>query len=533
MISSMPSTSSADAPADAARGNALVSDDEMSEEPPEEMTADEENLREAVLAAVSKGENGTGPGMTLDSVIKDEEVSRCKRILEPCGYFLQMALWIQTRMKDQVVLEEGRGKKKGVKNSRFVKLIRQDTEENGEKDEKDESHVELNGFDSDEPGESVEDRSSKTSEEFFASLPADEFIREEIDLRQNLLKWIKQEKRSAPEDDLLLDTALQNESIKKTARFLQRKSIALEDWVATRMGSEITIDLASSGGYTVSLPASMGEEDEDLEDVEEVEEVEEEPSEDKETSKQRRDRERKERKGKGKGRSTGQEDMESFYQNLPVGSFTDEEDLLRVAILAYFECKEEAALLEEVHQDEAIKEAKDMLLPNMSYRMLREWIWRRLSNEIEIQQIGAGHALCPASMGPLDISVFESNGKKRKREEPAENDESTENAIKWKESKKENSKPSSRKDDRNSGSWNDQRNSGSWKDKQTDRSKNWKDDRSKDWRDESKKWKDDSKAWNSKESRWKDDSKSWKDDSQKWKSDGDKWKSSSGGKKKW
>merc|ERR1712118_104410 len=109
-----------------------------------------------------------------------------------------------------------------------------------------------------EPENPQEDIKSPTKErspevdKFLKGLPTDRFLPHEELLRSRLIEWVEAEKSEDPDGELLLDRALENSLMKKHADFLTRRGIALEIWVAQRIGAELKLDLAD-GGYAVSL----------------------------------------------------------------------------------------------------------------------------------------------------------------------------------------------------------------------------------------------------------------------------------------
>lgn len=76
----------------------------------------------------------------------------------------------------------------------------------------------------------------------FKKLPVDRLLSEELSLRESLLNWISKRQQENPAEDMLIDDAMRDRDIHKSAEmFLGRYNVPLQEWIERRIGGEVTV----------------------------------------------------------------------------------------------------------------------------------------------------------------------------------------------------------------------------------------------------------------------------------------------------
>merc|ERR1719387_103421 len=88
---------------------------------------------------------------------------------------------------------------------------------------------------------------ASTNEDPFARLPSDKLWKQEMLLRFALLEWMVQQEAEMPEEPMLIDKAMEDDTVKKRLKFSGwltiGRHVSLQDWIERRIGEEVGVGL--------------------------------------------------------------------------------------------------------------------------------------------------------------------------------------------------------------------------------------------------------------------------------------------------
>jgi len=195
-------------------------------------------------------------------------------------------------------------------------------------------------------------------EAFFATLPADELLDSEVELRQALLNFMEQwEKGGAP--PTMADTGADPEINRWRKEVLPPKAGArMADWIERRIGGEIELRAAKNGQFEIYLrgeaPMPEAEPEEPVQAA---------------------------------------SSKEEFFERLPTDEFSEAEENLRAALIAFIESCPSVPLLAEAGSEAEVARWKKEVIPKGCPATLKDWIDRRIGGELETRAGGANGAV--------------------------------------------------------------------------------------------------------------------------------------------
>jgi len=222
------------------------------------------------------------------------------------------------------------------------------------------------------------------AEAFFASLPGDELTREELALREAVLGYLEARAEDSPSQQLLLADVCKDRAIAQTRSALLPQQVPLRLWLEKRIGGEIeVIRDEMRGAFTIQLRGAGA------------------PA--------------------GNTQAPG-ESKEKFFETLPEDSFTNDEEKLREALMAFLERRKQhegegPPTLSHAGSDPDIRKCRVLVLPKGVPVSLREWIERRMGGEIDTAQDANGQILF-GIRGEVDLAAAAAAANKRKAENP-------------------------------------------------------------------------------------------------------------------
>jgi len=190
---------------------------------------------------------------------------------------------------------------------------------------------------------------------FFESLPADELLPMELQMREKLLDELDRfGKEGAGGDGPNLSTIATGKAFQKLKQDLLKNKVSLRDWIDRRIGGEIETKIASNGQVIICYrngELSRAEEPEIDEPMEGAE---------------------------------LDAEAQAFFDNLPPDGFLHEEEALREAILTFLEGWQETdpPTLRQAQQTPEIRRWRNDVLNGSQAVSLKMWIDRRIGGEI-------------------------------------------------------------------------------------------------------------------------------------------------------
>ncbi|CAE7866816.1 unnamed protein product [Symbiodinium microadriaticum] len=192
---------------------------------------------------------------------------------------------------------------------------------------------------------------------FFESLPADELLPKELELRQLLFDHLDCFIQNGGTGDgpMLSSIAGGKAVCQKLKSELLKREVSLRDWIDRRIGGEIATKVASNGQVIIHYRNENDQGDAQEPEIEE-------PMEGTEISR----------------------DAQAFFDDLPPDGFLPEEEALREAILNFLDSSGPDAppTLKEAQQVSEVRDARDACLSGSSGVTLKMWIDRRIGGEI-------------------------------------------------------------------------------------------------------------------------------------------------------
>lgn len=211
----------------------------------------------------------------------------------------------------------------------------------------------------------AQEAKTAAKEAFFASLPADELLPGEADLRQAVLSFISGWRKGG--SPTISDLAADAPTVQaRTA--LMPSGVRLRTWIERRIGGEVELVKSPTGGDPLVVLRGAAPP------------VNEAPAAAKRT------------KHAAMEAKSGGGAAEAFFETLPEGEFTREEDDLRVALIDYLE-NAESPLLSDVSRafmrEPGLADFRSALLPqDVPFQM---WLNRRLWNTVQIYKDPEGN----------------------------------------------------------------------------------------------------------------------------------------------
>lgn len=191
---------------------------------------------------------------------------------------------------------------------------------------------------------------------FFESLPADELLPKELELRQLLFDHLDCFiQNGGTGDGPMLSSIAGGKVCQKLKSELLKREVSLRDWIDRRIGGEIATKVASNGQVIIHYRNENDQGDAQEPEIEE-------PMEGTEISR----------------------DAQAFFDDLPPDGFLPEEEALREAILNFLDSSGPDAppTLKEAQQVSEVRDARDACLSGSSGVTLKMWIDRRIGGEI-------------------------------------------------------------------------------------------------------------------------------------------------------
>eukprot|EP00418_Pyrodinium_bahamense_P078010 CAMPEP_0179050986 /NCGR_PEP_ID=MMETSP0796-20121207/21015_1 /TAXON_ID=73915 /ORGANISM="Pyrodinium bahamense, Strain pbaha01" /LENGTH=666 /DNA_ID=CAMNT_0020747519 /DNA_START=75 /DNA_END=2075 /DNA_ORIENTATION=- len=260
---------------------------------------------------------------------------------------------------------------------------------------------------------SLEDRDDREATEdaradFFTSLPADELLPAELDLRQALLDFLEAwTKRHGSVMPVLADAG-QDRTVQRCKAALLPREVAIRDWIERRIGGEVQTRPQANGQVQVCLRQGRKARRAVAERSERSGGPEDQPQ--AMTPEEREDR-------KAASAATVAEKREAFFETLPPDGFTPEEEALREALLNFIEqwTGVDPPTLSNAGGDLKVRDARAAFLPKGCGVSLREWIDRRIGGEVETSiPDGSGMQVAIGLRGQLDPAAAARATRKRK-----------------------------------------------------------------------------------------------------------------------
>lgn len=197
---------------------------------------------------------------------------------------------------------------------------------------------------------------------FFGGLPDDSLEQGEIDLRQALFEFLggwdpKPEQQHPP-----VRLVEEDKEVQRCKAALLPQGVTLKDWIETRVGGELACKRLGGQGLCLMLRDEVAEED----------------AAEKEALAAKK---------------------EAFWAALPTDGFSPEEETLREALLTFIDSstgnKNERATLSTAGSNAQVREAKLAVVPKGCPVTFKEWIEKRVAQEIRVfefpdKQIGIG-----------------------------------------------------------------------------------------------------------------------------------------------
>ncbi|CAE7588062.1 unnamed protein product [Symbiodinium natans] len=190
---------------------------------------------------------------------------------------------------------------------------------------------------------------------FWESLPAEELLPKELELRQLLLDELDRFNRGGGSGEgPMLSSIANNKACQRLKNDLFKKEVSFRDWIDRRIGGEIATKTASNGQVIILLRNG------DQADAQEPEI--DEPMEGAEIS----------------------SEAQAFFDDLPPDGFLESEEALRETILSFLDSwgQDEPPTLRDAQQIPEIRDARDACLSGSSGVTLKMWIDRRIGGEI-------------------------------------------------------------------------------------------------------------------------------------------------------
>lgn len=206
-----------------------------------------------------------------------------------------------------------------------------------------------------EPRRNSEPTGEAAKASFFAKLPAEELLDQELELRQVILDFMDKHKASHPSEEgpPLADVGKDRQCRKLRGELLQG-IVSLREWIDRRIGGEIATKTGPNAQVIIMYRDGMAPESaQDADD--------------------------------GAAEAAGSEaQREAFFGSLPPDGFLPEEEALREALLNYLETwtSVDPPNLSDAGNDPEIREARNAVLPKSSGVSLKHWIDRRIGGEI-------------------------------------------------------------------------------------------------------------------------------------------------------
>mmetsp|Transcript_86616 Transcript_86616/g.248476 ORF Transcript_86616/g.248476 Transcript_86616/m.248476 type:complete len:437 (-) Transcript_86616:118-1428(-) len=208
---------------------------------------------------------------------------------------------------------------------------------------------------------------------WFSSLPADELLPAELELRDAILHWLnnwqRPANRPAGSTAHLSDTG-QDEKIKRARQDFLPPKIKLADWIERRIGGEVELRSVGNGQHEVFVRGAPPPE----------------------TSSRGPRVSAVAAAARQENKAATAEEKDRFFESLPVDEFGPAEDAMREVLLNYLDrySGNGAASLHEAAQEEEIARVRRDLLPKGCPVSLKDWIDRRIGGEIETRVEGDG-----------------------------------------------------------------------------------------------------------------------------------------------
>ncbi|CAE7169042.1 unc-104, partial [Symbiodinium pilosum] len=185
---------------------------------------------------------------------------------------------------------------------------------------------------------------------FFDSLPADELLEKELELRQLLLDHLDRfQQDGGPGEGPMLSSIANSKACQKLKGELLKREVSLRDWIDRRVGGEIATKIGSNGQVIIFYRNDQPE---------------------------------------VQGAEISRE-AQAFFDGLPPDGFLPAEEALREVILNFLESSgDDPPTLREAQQVPEIRDARDACLTGPSGVTLKMWIDRRIGGEIATWRAG-------------------------------------------------------------------------------------------------------------------------------------------------
>eukprot|EP00927_Polykrikos_kofoidii_P035266 TRINITY_DN2984_c0_g1_i1.p1 TRINITY_DN2984_c0_g1~~TRINITY_DN2984_c0_g1_i1.p1 ORF type:complete len:556 (+),score=122.98 TRINITY_DN2984_c0_g1_i1:131-1798(+) len=218
---------------------------------------------------------------------------------------------------------------------------------------------------------------------FFFGLPVDELLPAEIAMRQSIVDCLRTWMKTKPNSFLTMSDLAADPRIKTHREALLPPKVKLRAWIERRIGGEVVFEKGGPTGeyhlkFRGGAPPAKGT-------------------------------------AKPNARPLIQESLPAkntparqFFADLPVDSFTDAEDELRLAVLDLLGDQADSSLLlvefcRAFQKTPNLAEARAAVLP--SEVTLQMWLNRRMSSEVEIAKDAAGRQIIRLREGKAETEV--------------------------------------------------------------------------------------------------------------------------------
>jgi len=302
--------------------------------PTDELLPAELSLRAALLDFLGKWPQNRPdhrpPGCLpqLADAGQDPAVQRCKLALLPGK--LNLSDWIEARIGGEVELSN-------AGNGQFDIVLR--------------GQGPLPKLDG---SEELRKRTSQ-ADGFLATLPQDELTETEQQLRMAVLDFLQ-----GRGEVLLTEMVIAFQSTSALSRAQTAclpPKVSLQSWINSRIGGEVEISKDPTGRFMVMLRGTGSD-----------------------------------AAGGAVSTAAGDGSKDEFFATLPTGSFTADEEMLRDALLAFLDSTgAEPSPLSAAAMDPTIAKCRKAVLPRGCNVSLREWIDRRMGEDLEVA-LGPGGA---------------------------------------------------------------------------------------------------------------------------------------------
>lgn len=189
--------------------------------------------------------------------------------------------------------------------------------------------------------------SSQQGLAFISALPEDALTKEELALRHAVLLFLKAHAQPGDQRQALLHFASNDPAIAEARNAFLPKDVPLREWLDRRIGGEVRVAKdEATGQVTISLRDQTGQ-----------------PKANK--RKKGMTEERNAGSSSNDEASSSARERERFFNGLPSGTFTREEEELRDALLCFMEnwAEEELPLISKANADPAVTKCKNTFFP--------------------------------------------------------------------------------------------------------------------------------------------------------------------------